>query len=90
MTGALLRGEWVTRVSPSKEVPTQADSDIYVGGFAYTAPDALSVVKRSKNKALQGLEGLVVQETAGTFKVVGKDGTVRGESKFSSSRCTGR
>jgi hypothetical protein len=43
-------------------------------------------VKRSKNKALQGLEGLVVQETAGTFKVVGKDGTVRGESKPSSSR----
>jgi hypothetical protein len=85
MTGALLRGESVIRVSSTEEAPTQADTHVYVNGFSYTAPDHYFTVKRSKNEALQGLEGLVVQETAGTFKVVGKDGTVRGESKSSTS-----
>lgn len=40
-------------------------------------------MKRSKHKELQGIEGLVVQETAGTFKIVGKDNVIRGEFSIS-------
>lgn len=44
------------------------------------------VVKRSKNRSLVGLEGIVVQETAETFKVVTCANIIKGECKPFASR----